>query len=379
MIEQALGDHLKAREDLAKLLAGYDGMPAIFSQEAASDMDEAWDCGPQYPRVVFEVDIQGDPARTMGGVLAVDIECKGDEQLPEDIEPVVRAAIHGYFFSSGTFTLAAQWKNSGYFTEPTNQVIGCTVTFDLLGFPIMTTNEPDVIARINEWTAAIAGLHVINYDKLPGPAWKPDGDDSAVYWRVVTEKDAWIKNRYGTIWRTAVLKCHIFSRDIATASIVARDLNVRLYAAKRLLKTDEAPIQVNRKNDIDDGADPLRTGQLTVEATYGIMVYFVPEGTINNVDVKDTSSERSLQMANKTKSKAEEVKVEEAPVEEPTVKAVEPAEESVYTASELAAHYKLFGTYREIVIVALRQAGKETATLSEAKSIIEKFKNKEVK
>ena len=53
--------------------------------------------------------------------------------------------------------------------------------------------------------------------------------------------------------------------------------------------------------------------------------------------------------------------------------------ESVYTAEELADNYKVFGTYREIVVVALRQAGKKTATFAEAKTIIEKFKNKEVK
>ena len=54
------------------------------------------------------------------------------------------------------------------------------------------------------------------------------------------------------------------------------------------------------------------------------------------------------------------------------------APESVYTAQELADNHKAFGTYREIVVVALRLAGKESATFSEAKAIIEKFKNKEV-
>lgn len=52
---------------------------------------------------------------------------------------------------------------------------------------------------------------------------------------------------------------------------------------------------------------------------------------------------------------------------------------SVYTAEELAANHKAFHTSREIVEVALRLAGKETATFAEAKAIIEKFKNKEVK
>lgn len=53
--------------------------------------------------------------------------------------------------------------------------------------------------------------------------------------------------------------------------------------------------------------------------------------------------------------------------------------ESIYTAEELANHHKTFNTSYEIVAIALRMAGKTEATFSEAKMIIEKFKNKEVK
>lgn len=56
-----------------------------------------------------------------------------------------------------------------------------------------------------------------------------------------------------------------------------------------------------------------------------------------------------------------------------------PVSESVYTAEELATNHKVLGTSYEIAVVALKQAGKKTATLAEAKSIINKFKNKEVK
>ena len=55
------------------------------------------------------------------------------------------------------------------------------------------------------------------------------------------------------------------------------------------------------------------------------------------------------------------------------------ATESVYSAAELANNAKLFGTSREIVVVALRKAGKKYATFTEAKAIVDKFKNKEVK
>lgn len=74
-------------------------------------------------------------------------------------------------------------------------------------------------------------------------------------------------------------------------------------------------------------------------------------------------------MANK-KTEIAEVKKEAPAVKE---------QESVYTAKQLADAYKFFETGREIVVVALKQAGKKEATVSEAKKIIEEFKNKEVK
>jgi len=55
------------------------------------------------------------------------------------------------------------------------------------------------------------------------------------------------------------------------------------------------------------------------------------------------------------------------------------AQESVYSAAELADNHKAFNASREIVVVALRLAGKKTATFPEAKAIVDKFKNKEVK
>lgn len=76
-------------------------------------------------------------------------------------------------------------------------------------------------------------------------------------------------------------------------------------------------------------------------------------------------------MAN-TKPKAAEP-VNEAPIVHKHVN------ESVYTAEELAQNHKFFKTSYEIVTVALQMAGKKSATVTEAKNIIEKFKNREVK
>lgn len=67
-----------------------------------------------------------------------------------------------------------------------------------------------------------------------------------------------------------------------------------------------------------------------------------------------------------------------APSNKKEASAIAPVE-SVYTAEELANNHKAFKTSYEIVKIALRQAGKNSATFTEAKNIIEKFKNKEVK
>ena len=158
-----------------------------------------------------------------------------------------------------------------------------------------------MIARINEWTSGIEGLSVINYDTLPSTAWKPEGTDSAVYWRLVDDSPAvWIPDTFQTIWRTSTIRCHIFSADHATADTVARDLITQLYTAKRLIKEGESPIMVNQKNTISTGADPLRAGQVTVEATYGIIVFTESDTNLQNIEIeiKGEESDQWLPITN---------------------------------------------------------------------------------
>ena len=47
--------------------------------------------------VSYAIDTKEDPDRRFGGVLMVDAVCQKGEQYPEDIEPILRAAIDGFF------------------------------------------------------------------------------------------------------------------------------------------------------------------------------------------------------------------------------------------------------------------------------------------
>lgn len=54
--------------------------------------------------------------------------------------------------------------------------------------------------------------------------------------------------------------------------------------------------------------------------------------------------------------------------------------DATYKAAELAAQSRsLFDTTPEVVSVALREAGKKTATVTEAKAIVAAFLEREVK
>ena len=44
---------------------------------------------------------------------------------------------------------------------------------------------------------------------------------------------------------------------------------------------------VNTSNTIESGADPLKTGQLSIEATYGVIIYRENETTFENISYKN--------------------------------------------------------------------------------------------
>lgn len=285
MIESAVLTHLRGQQTLTSLLTTYNSLPAVFSQNAPPDNATGWAAGAQYARVVFLVDMQGDPERVLGGTLTIDVSCKEGGAFPEDIEPVIRGLVHGWFFTVGTFTAAAQYKQSNYFTQPTEHISGVTMTFELLAFPVLTTAAPDVVARLNAWTDALAGIRVINSGTaLPTPAWRPTVQDSAVYWRLVTEEPAgWIPDTWQTMWRTATMRGHVFAPDNGTAAKIARQIVQGLNTAGNLTASGDSPVRVDRDNRIDLGADPLRTGQITVPATFGVIMKFNTAGKLQHI------------------------------------------------------------------------------------------------
>lgn len=279
MIEPQVRQHLISQEALEPYMAKWAGEMAIFNQEAPADTDPNWEPNKsQYGRIVFNMEMQDDPERTMTGTMMVDVMCEDGQQYPEDIEPIVRKLIDGYFFSNSDMTMAAQWNTSKYFTEPAAKVVGVTLVFKLLAFPKQLTMDPDPIALINKWTAedlpAIIGsetIRVIGMDELPA-AWMPTNEIPAIYWRLGNIAPAgWIPDTYNCSWQTAEIHGHVMAPDNHRANLIARLIDNTLTIKKRLIFEDMAPLMVDRNIRVSPQNDPLRVGQLNIEATYGIL------------------------------------------------------------------------------------------------------------
>lgn len=287
MIEALLYQHLQKNSSALSGLALYRGKIAVFNQEAPDDMDEGWN-GTQYGRIVYAVDLTDDPERQISGSLMVDVYCENGKQIPEDLEPIVRSIIDGYLFTTKEATIAAQWSSSNYFTEAGKKVVGVTIAFDLLAFPIQETLAMDPVALLNKWSDDYLKKYtkidftVINHSRTE-EVWKPTDEKPALYWRLTSIGSCnYIPDTYHCIWQTAEIQCNVIAESKEVMVRVARCIDNLLSMKKRLIFEDNSPLMIDSVR-INTTSDPVKTGQLTLYGTYGILREYQNLSKLNNI------------------------------------------------------------------------------------------------
>ena len=290
MFEQLLYRHLHSfNTELSQHLAQFNGRMAIFNQEAPDDKSKGWNTESQYGRIVFAVNLQGSPDRIVSGNLMVDVVCQNGKQIPEDLERIVKPLIDGYFFTDSTQTIAASWSSSNYFTDPDKKEEGVTITYSLLAFPVQLTNDPDPIRAINEYTKElIPNSCVIGLDTTE-EVWKPTNDFPAIYWRLVSiDPCTWVQSTAACEWQQATCQAHILANDKEKETAISRLLDNGFSLKKSVKLPDGTYMRVDQNIRINPGADTLQQGQVTLEATYGIIRKRQSSDVIKTVYVNGT-------------------------------------------------------------------------------------------
>lgn len=284
-IEELIYQRLIQDTELSALLARFQDMPAVFEMQAPSDVDAGWQRGAQYPRIVYTVDKQWNPERKVSGTLGMDIFTKATQETgPEVVEARVRALLSNTFFKPDNEpTMAFVWDQTSAFQEEHNDVliIGLTITFDMLAFPVQTTEEPDPIAALTSWTAAQYPAAYL-FNTIGSDIWQPTAGQPAIYWRITGLR---IDEQTNAVtWLEATINGHIFTPEPGEALKITRSITEKLALDGKIYLGDGSPMFI-RAIAADTNRNPLRDGQITITARYGVLKTYPVYELLNNLNV----------------------------------------------------------------------------------------------
>ena len=263
---------LLTNNQIAIRLAVYGEKPAIFFQSVPDDNAELWTSIAQYPRIVLSMDMFSNAERNTMGVLSVDIICTEAGLPPEEIEPYVRQALEGVFFTpKGDTTFSPKWRNTQVFREGSvtdkSFNIGMTLNFDIYEFPLLETSDPDPIAAINlyaqNWDKELV---VIGKAELP-KIFEPTRHSPVAYFRRVSMN---IEKQTNTVvWLTGDLVMHLFAPTLRDRSEWLEQFSQSLSIDGEVTMLDDSPMFIRNVKG-NSKADEV-TGQLTISVRYGLL------------------------------------------------------------------------------------------------------------
>lgn len=271
-MEKVINDYLC--EILRNYTTKYLDMPAVFNGSAPQDTDDGWNEDTQYPRAIFELNMQADPARKIAGQLYIDVMCENDANSvqPEELEAAVNLSVGDCFFSTEDLTISARWNRSDAFKQgEDDKVSGITLTFDILAFPLQTTTEPDPIDCVNSWLKTLyPDAKVIGKDVLP-KVWVPTSNSPALYCRNVGLGDSpKMNSTYYVEWLQISMALSVIAPNIEVRTKMLRMITEILKSATRLMLSDNSPLMIDDIK-VNHEANPLNAGQVQIKATYGVL------------------------------------------------------------------------------------------------------------
>lgn len=278
------------------LLTSYMEKPAVFNTKAPDDKDEGWDGESQFPRVIFDLNMQADPERKISGQLIVDVMCENtqDSTSIETIETLIKGAVDGCFFSTTDMTISAQWDSNNDFDQEDDDVIGTTMVFDILAYPSQLTESPDPVAATNLWVKTIySDAVVIGRDELQ-PTWKSTDKSPAIYCSLFRLTDSVkIPSNANVDWFDAELHINVMAPSENVRSSICKAITQLLRNATRIILDDGSPMLINKVTS-NLSADPLRVGQIQINATYGVLPKKTPKPKLQRAYISGMDAETEV-------------------------------------------------------------------------------------
>lgn len=274
-LEELICKRLSEAKNLTKCLTRYAGQPAIFTPEAPGDREAGWGRATQYPRAVFNFDMQADGERKSAGTLSVAVICRNDsEAVPEFIEPAVKKALKDVLLKDDNGTLYAfAWARTEGFsmTEEKNELlIGSEIRFDIMEYPQQETTDPDPIMAIARY---IKDLYpdsiVVGIDKMADET--EASKEAPVFYCRLTEIEK-LEETNTVVWMNGKIAISLLCPDGATRLKMAAAVLNSLSLDGEVTMLDDSPMFMERLT-ANLKSDYLKDGQIFVTGRYGLLRY----------------------------------------------------------------------------------------------------------
>ena len=274
-LENLIYKRLSEAKDLTKHLTTFGGKPAVFTPEAPGDRAVGWGATTQYPRIVFNFDMQADGERKSAGTLSVTLICRNDsEAVPELIEPAVKKALKDVLLKDDNGTLYAfAWARTEGFsmTEEKNELlIGSEIRFDIMEYPQQETTDPDpIMAMARHIKELYPDSIVVGIDKMADET--EASKEAPVFYCRLTEIEK-LEETNTVVWMNGKIAISLLCPDGATRLKMAAAVLNSLSLDGEVTMLDDSPMFMERLT-ANLKSDYLKDGQIFVTGRYGLLRY----------------------------------------------------------------------------------------------------------
>ena len=274
-LEELIYNRFVKEEALAKHLAVYDGGPAVFSPEPPDDNQEGWNGNTQYPKVIYNYDLQANEERHSAGTLSVTLLCQNTaEVMPEAIEPVIRDCLRDVILKPDNGTpYCFAWARTDAFSideEKGNQTIGSEIRFDILEYPSQETSDPDPVMAVNKYIKELYPENLIMWYDRMDEMMEATVERPVIYCRLISADKADETNTVA--WMDGRIAVHILCPDGEKRMKMAASIANQLSLDGEIIMLDHSPMFVKRLQ-ANYKSDYLKEGQIFVTGHYGLLRY----------------------------------------------------------------------------------------------------------
>ncbi len=274
-LEELIYRRFVGSDALVKQLAEFSGSPAVFSPEAPADNQEGWGGNTQYPKVIYNYDLQANEERRSAGTLSVSLLCQNTaEVLPEAIEPIVRECLRDVVLKpDGGTPYCFAWARTDAFTideKKGDLTIGSEIRFDILEYPSMETSDPDPVMATNRYIKQLyPECLVMGYDRMEEIT-EATAECPVVYCRLVSVEKSEETNTVA--WMDGRIAVHILCPDSEKRVKMAAAIANSLSLDGEIIMLDHSPMFVKRLQ-VNYKSDYLKDGQVFITGHYGLLRY----------------------------------------------------------------------------------------------------------